>query len=153
MNPTFDDFFDFVCSSLSSHRSTLKINQLYIYVGVAVRKWIIVCRNKLLQRIEFLLDKDQQDGSASNQKYSPSALDISQCFTQMTQFWRRFGSFLYIRSSRSAWPSVADAILFVLQLIEDLANATRRYASLNEEKLNSKKLDESNEVSFFSILK
>lgn len=138
----------------------MKIGQFYIYFGVAVRKWIIVCRNKLLQRIEFLLDKDQQDGSASNQKYSPSAFDISQCFTQMTQFWRRLGlslnlirSSLYIRSFRSAWPDVADAILFLLQLIEDLANATRRYASLNEEKLNSKKFYESNEVIFVDFEK
>ena len=56
-----------------------------------MRKWIIIARNKLLQRIEYILEKDQMDQSFSP-KFTPSAFDISQCFTQLTQFWRRLGN-------------------------------------------------------------
>lgn len=81
-------------SSPFSHRSELKINQYHLYFGVAVRKWITIARNKLIQRIEYILDKDNLDQpfpSPTNQKFTPSAFDISQCFTQIAQFWRRLG--------------------------------------------------------------
>ncbi|CAF5184093.1 unnamed protein product, partial [Rotaria sp. Silwood1] len=79
-------------------RSNLKINQYYLYFGVALKKWLSIARNKLLHRIEYFLDKDKIETSLSltsttNNKFTSSSLDISNCFTQMTQFWRRLGEF------------------------------------------------------------
>lgn len=137
----------FVCFSLcsiplerfSSQRSNLKLNQYYVYFAVAVKKWLVITRNKLLQRIEYVLDKDKTDLPNSPTKFTSSSIEISQCFTQITQFWRRL-----------AWPDTAGSIVFLIQLIDDVANATRRYASLSEEKLNAKKFYDTNDLSFYT---
>ncbi|CAM4874974.1 unnamed protein product [Rotaria socialis] len=125
-----------------SHRSNLKINQYYMYFGVALKKWLSIARNKLLHRIEYFLDKDQVETSLSattNNKFTSSSLDISNCFTQMTQFWRRL-----------AWPDILGSIVYLIKMTEDSANATRLYAILMEEKLNAKKFYDTNDLSFYT---
>ena len=125
--------------SFSSQRSNLKLTQYYVYFAVAVKKWLVITRNKLLQRIEYVLDKDKTDLPNSPMKFTSSSIEICQCFTQITQFWRRL-----------AWPDTAGSIVFLIQLIDDVANATRRYASLSEEKLNAKKFYDTNDLSFYT---
>ncbi|CAF1349391.1 unnamed protein product [Adineta steineri] len=121
-----------------SHRSNLKINQYYVYFGVALKKWLAVARNKLLHRIEYSLDKDKIDTTLNN-KFTSSSLDISNCFIQITQFWRRL-----------AWPDILSSIIFLIKITEDIANATRLYATLIEEKLNAKKFYETNDLTFYT---
>ena len=68
--------------------------QYYMYFGPAVKKWLSVARNKILYRIERAIDKEKCEtlaGSTFNVKFSPSSLDVSNCFTQISQFWRRLG--------------------------------------------------------------
>lgn len=38
-----------------------------------------------------------------------------------------------------------------MQLMEDIANGARRYASLSEDKLNAKKFYESNDLSYYTL--
>ncbi|UJR07768.1 hypothetical protein I4U23_012051 [Adineta vaga] len=121
-----------------THRSNLRINQYYSYFGIATKKWLSVARNKLLHRIEYVLDKDKADTSTNN-KFTSSALDISTCFQQMTQFWKRL-----------AWPDIISSILFLIKITEDMASATRLYATLSEEKLNAKKFYDTNDLTFYT---
>ncbi|CAF4370314.1 unnamed protein product, partial [Rotaria sp. Silwood2] len=127
-----------------THRSNLKINQYYLYFGVALKKWLSIARNKLLHRIEYFLDKDKIETSSTtttttNNKFTSSSLDISNCFTQMTQFWRRL-----------AWPDVLGSIVYLIKITEDTANATRLYATLMEEKLNAKKFYDTNDLTIYT---
>ncbi|CAF0914776.1 unnamed protein product [Rotaria sordida] len=128
-----------------SHRSNLKINQYYLYFGVALKKWLSIARNKLLHRIEYILDKDKSETSliapistTTNNKFTSSSLDISNCFTQMAQFWRRL-----------AWPDIPGSIVYLIKMIEDTTNATRLYAILMEEKLNAKKFYDTNDLTIY----
>lgn len=69
-----------------------------MYFGVALKKWLSIARNKLLHRIESFPEKDKVETSSSptsNNKFTSSSSDISNCFTQMTQFWRRIGRIKY----------------------------------------------------------
>ena len=80
--------------SFFSHRSELKLNQFHSYFGVVVKKWLIIIRNKIIQRIEFLLDKDKIDSRqtvTNNNKLTSSAIEISQSFNKISQFWKRLG--------------------------------------------------------------
>jgi hypothetical protein len=65
-----------------------------MYFGAAVKKWLSVARNKILHRIERAVDKEKYDTmftTTSYVKFSPSSLDVSNCFSQISQFWRRLG--------------------------------------------------------------
>lgn len=75
---------------LFSDRSNLKITQYHTYFGAAVKKWLSVARNKILHRIERSVDKEKSD-IAYNVKFTASSLDVSNCFSQISQFWRRLG--------------------------------------------------------------
>ncbi|CAF1066209.1 unnamed protein product [Adineta ricciae] len=121
-----------------THRSNLKINQYYGYFGVAMKKWLAVVRNKLLHRIEYALDKDKIDSSMNN-KFTSSSLDVANCFQQMTQFWKRL-----------AWPDIISSIVFLIRITEDMANVTRLYATLSEEKLNAKKFHDTSDLLFYA---
>lgn len=80
--------------SFFSQRGNLKINQYYAYFGIAIKKWLSVARNKLHHRIEYAIDKDKIDSSLPapvSNKFTTSSVDISNCFTQVSQFWRRLG--------------------------------------------------------------
>ncbi len=73
-----------------SDRSNLKISLYHTYFGAAVKKWLSVARNKILYRIEHSLDKEKSE-IAYNIKFTHSSLDVSNCFSQISQFWRRLG--------------------------------------------------------------
>jgi len=49
-----------------------------------------------------------------------------------------------------AWPDIISSIAFLIKITEDMANATRLYATLSEEKLNAKKFYETNDLSFYT---
>jgi hypothetical protein len=66
------------------------MNQYHMYFGAAVKKWLSVARNKILHRIERSVEKEKSE-TAFTVKFTPSSLDISTCFTQISQFWRRLG--------------------------------------------------------------
>ena len=76
---------------LSSDRSNLKISIYHTYFGAAVKKWLSLARNKILHRIERAVDKEKIELSY-NCKFTPSSLDVSNCFSQISQFWRRLGT-------------------------------------------------------------
>ena len=72
------------------YRSNLKINQYYVYFGVALKKWLSIVRNKLIHRIEYHLDQDTP--LLTHIKLTTLSSDISNCFTQIIQFWKRLGN-------------------------------------------------------------
>lgn len=150
---SFAFFFSF------SHRANLRINQFFGYFGVVMKKWLSVARNKFRHRIEYAIERDRMDGVLSapvNAKWTASSIDVASCFTQMVQFWRRLGSFVwYIRSFPNeiellAWPDILSSIAFLIKIIDDMANATRLYAILSEEKLNAKKFYESTDLTVYT---
>jgi hypothetical protein len=49
-----------------------------------------------------------------------------------------------------AWPDILSSIAFLIKITEDMANATRLYATLIEEKLNAKKFYETNDLTSFT---
>ncbi|CAF4237191.1 unnamed protein product, partial [Rotaria sp. Silwood2] len=123
-------------------RINLKINHYYMYFGAAVRKWLSLARNKILHRIERSVEKDTYEAaltSSYNVKFTPSSLDVSSCFSQISQFWRRL-----------AWPDIITSISYLIKITEDTANATRLYASLVEGKLNARKLYETSDISYYA---
>ncbi|CAF1308521.1 unnamed protein product [Adineta steineri] len=123
-------------------RINLKITQYHNYFGAAVKKWLSVARNKILYRIERSVEKDKVEGStttAYNNKFTNSSLDVSNCFSQISQFWRRL-----------AWPDIISSITYLIKITEDMANATRLYATLVEGKLNARKFYETNDLSYYT---
>ncbi|CAF1576139.1 unnamed protein product [Adineta ricciae] len=122
-------------------RVNLKIIQYHMYFGAAVKKWLSVARNKILHRIERSVEKDKVEGTgtfACNVKFTSSSLDVSNCFSQISQFWRRL-----------AWPDIISSITYLIKITEDMANATRLYATLVEGKLNARKFYETNDLSYY----
>ena len=115
-------------------------------------KWLAIARNKILHRIEQSIANDKHEivlKSLSNVKFTALSLDISNCFNQMSQFWRRLGNEkkLIEKFSQSnylnlAWPEIISSIIYSIKIIEDMAYVTRRYTTLAEEKLNAKQLYE-----------
>lgn len=96
MKRTFSSFLQTLFPSILSfsHRANLRVNQFFGYFGVAMRKWLSVARNKLIHRIEYVLERDKMDAVVStpvSNKWTASSVDIASCFTQMVQFWRRLG--------------------------------------------------------------
>ncbi len=66
-----------------------------MYFGAAVKKWLSVARNKILYRIERSVEKDKSEAIVTpvhNIKFTASSLDVSNCFSQISQFWRRLGN-------------------------------------------------------------
>lgn len=156
--------YHFDCSpedrkSPRSHRANLRINQYFGYFGVAIKKWLSVARNKLLHRIEYALEKDKIDASVVtpvNNKWTISSMDIASCFTQMVQFWRRLGSIIektamfFGKNWILAWPDILSSIAFLIKITEDMANATRLYATISEGNLNAKKFYDTNDLTFYT---
>ncbi|CAF0890091.1 unnamed protein product [Rotaria sordida] len=123
-------------------RVNLKITQYYMYFGAAVKKWLSLARNKILHRIERSVENDKYEAaltSTHNVKFTPSSLDVSSCFSQISQFWRRL-----------AWPDIITSIAYLIKITEDMANATCLYAMLVEGKLNARKLYETNDLSYYT---
>ncbi|UJR38386.1 hypothetical protein I4U23_031055 [Adineta vaga] len=123
-------------------RVNLKITQYQMYFGAAVKKWLSVARNKILHRIERSIEKDKAEGIVTithNTKFTPSSLDVSNCFSQISQFWRRL-----------AWPDIISSITYLIKITEDMANATRLYATLVEGKLNTRKFYETNDLTYYT---
>lgn len=86
-----------------SDRANLKIIQYHMYFGAAVKKWLSVARNKILSRIERSVEKDKAEGAGTptyNVKFTSSSLDVSNCFSQISQFWRRLGKHTNLTFSR-----------------------------------------------------
>lgn len=123
-----------------------------------MKKWLSVARNKLIHRIEYVLERDKMDAVVStpvSNKWTSSSVDIAGCFTQMVQFWRRLGNTKLSFSSISlfddlAWPDILSSIAFLMKIIEDMANATRLYATQSEEKFNAKKFHENNDLTVYT---
>ncbi|CAF3367333.1 unnamed protein product [Rotaria socialis] len=123
-------------------RANLKISQYHGYFGAAVKKWLSVARNKILHRIERSVENDKYETvltATSNVKFTASSLDVSNCFSQIAQFWRRL-----------AWPDMISSITYLIKITEDMANAARLYATLVEAKLNTRKICEANDVACFT---
>ena len=88
----FFSFFPF--GIYFSDRVNLKLSHYHIYFGAAVKKWLSVARSKIHHRIQYSIEKSNPKlalTSSSNTNFTTSSLDISNCFTQMSQFWRRLG--------------------------------------------------------------
>jgi hypothetical protein len=49
-----------------------------------------------------------------------------------------------------AWPDVLSSIAFLIKITEDMANATRLYSTLMEDKLNAKKFYDTNDLTFYT---
>jgi hypothetical protein len=79
---------------LFSDRPNLKITHYHTYFGAAVKKWLSVARNKILYRIEHSVEKEKSE-TTYNVKFTASSLDVSNCFSQISQFWRRLGKRMY----------------------------------------------------------
>lgn len=64
-----------------------------MYFCAAVKKWLSIARNKIFHRIERSVEKDIYDCvlPTSRAKFTSSSLDVSNCFSQISQFWRRLG--------------------------------------------------------------
>ncbi|CAF4554622.1 unnamed protein product [Rotaria sp. Silwood1] len=123
-------------------RANLKITHYYMYFGVAVNKWLSLARNKILHRVERSVEKDTYEAaltSVYNVKFTPSSLDVSSCFSQISQFWRRL-----------AWPDIITSIAYLIKITEDTANATRLYATLVEGKLNARKFYETSDITYYA---
>ncbi len=49
-----------------------------------------------------------------------------------------------------AWPDIVSSIAYLIKITEDMANATRLYATLIEGKLNARKFYETNDLSYYT---
>lgn len=161
MRLIFKQVFLFFLFRSFSDRGNLKISQYYMYFGAAVKKWLSVARNKILHRIERAVDRERFDTGfppTYNVKFTPSSLDVSNCFSQISQFWRRLGkthhfeiistfnplfSFLF---TLAAWPDIISSISYLIKITEDMANAARLYAQLLEGRLTNRKYSDNCDI-------
>ncbi|CAF0764647.1 unnamed protein product [Didymodactylos carnosus] len=108
-------------------RPNLKTSHYYVYFGAAMRKWLSIARNKVIYRIEKSVELDKPESITQFTKFTSSSLDVSNCCSQIAQFWRRL-----------AWPDIVGSIPYLIKITEDMGQATVLYANLVEGKLQAR---------------
>ncbi|XP_028415898.1 BAI1-associated protein 3-like isoform X2 [Dendronephthya gigantea] len=122
-----------------SQKTELAFDNSHVWFKEFIDHWFKVAKKKALARIAKAVEIDQAMVVDTSVKYSTSAVDVTCCFYQLCQFWKRL-----------RWPDATGSYLFVTKLTDDICEAARYYADTLETKLKKNDYYDDN-PSYFGV--
>ncbi|CAB4012711.1 BAI1-associated 3-like isoform X2 [Paramuricea clavata] len=122
-----------------SERRELAFDNSHVWFKKFIDHWFQIAHQKALARITKAVEIDQSMVVDSSVKYSTSAVDVTCCFYQLCQFWKRL-----------CWPDATGSYLYVTKLTDDICEAARHYADALEKKLKDNNYYDDN-PSYFGV--
>ncbi|XP_065210917.1 BAI1-associated protein 3 isoform X2 [Planococcus citri] len=96
----------------------------YNWFEPAIDKWIDLAKFKALRRIKKGIELNRYCNGELIVKHSTSAVDTTNCFFQVKEFWKQL-----------SWPDVVGSYNLVIKLVEAICECARYYAELTQNKL------------------
>ncbi|MBN3280500.1 BAIP3 protein, partial [Polyodon spathula] len=90
----------------------------------SIHKWLQIVHEKSCDKIRKVVEVDKLEHVDALSKHSSSAVDVTTCFNQVTEFWVQL-----------AWPDSAGAFVFVTRLTADVCSAAVCYSELIKRKI------------------
>ncbi|XP_046862881.1 BAI1-associated protein 3-like isoform X2 [Xenia sp. Carnegie-2017] len=100
-----------------SENKEFAFDNSHVWFKKFIDYWFRVAHQKALARITKAVEIDQTVAIDSSVQYSTSAVDVTCCFYQLCEFWKRL-----------QWPNATESYLFVLKISDDICEAARHYA-------------------------
>lgn len=117
----------------------LAFDNSHLWFKKFIDHWLKVAHKKAEARISKAVEIDQAMVVDSNVKYSTSAVDVTCCFYQLCQFWKRL-----------RWPDPTGRYIFVTKITDDICEAARFYGDALDKKLKANDFYDDN-PSYFGV--
>ncbi|XP_063790639.1 BAI1-associated protein 3 [Pseudophryne corroboree] len=92
---------------------------------VSIQTWLQTVHEKATDRIQRAVEVDKLEYVDSLSKHSSSAVDVTNCFSQIKEFWIQL-----------AWPDSSEAFGFLTQLSEDICKSAIYYSEVIKRKVD-----------------
>ncbi|XP_017887694.1 BAI1-associated protein 3 isoform X2 [Ceratina calcarata] len=107
-----------------SDHKTLAICKYYEWFRPAVDKWLDLAKLKAIQRVRKSAELDRICTSEYIVKHGTSAIDVTACFYQIKEFWKKL-----------AWPDLVGSYNLVLKVVDAICSSAAYYTELTHQKL------------------
>ncbi|XP_060811267.1 BAI1-associated protein 3 isoform X2 [Bombus pascuorum] len=107
-----------------SDHKTLAICKYYEWFRPAVDKWLDLAKLKAIQRVRKSTELDRICTAEYIVKHSTSAIDVTACFYQIKEFWKKL-----------AWPDLPGSYNLVLKVVDIICSSAAYYAEITHQKL------------------
>ncbi|XP_043585463.1 BAI1-associated protein 3 isoform X1 [Bombus pyrosoma] len=107
-----------------SDHKTLAICKYYEWFRPAVDKWLDLAKLKAIQRVRKSTELDRICTAEYIVKHSTSAIDVTACFYQIKEFWKKL-----------AWPDLPGSYNLVLKVVDAICSSAAYYAEITHQKL------------------
>ncbi|XP_034175454.1 BAI1 associated protein 3 isoform X2 [Osmia lignaria lignaria] len=107
-----------------SDHKTLAICKYYEWFRPAVDKWLDLAKLKAIQRVRKSAELDRICTGEYIVKHCTSAIDVTACFYQIKEFWKKL-----------AWPDLPGSYNLVLKVVDAICSSAAYYAEITHQKL------------------
>ncbi|XP_076385470.1 BAI1 associated protein 3 isoform X4 [Megachile rotundata] len=107
-----------------SDHKTLEICKYYEWFRPAVDKWLDLAKLKAIQRVRKSAELDRICTGEYIVKHCTSAIDVTACFYQIKEFWKKL-----------AWPDLPGSYNLVLKVVDAICSSAAYYAEITHQKL------------------
>ncbi|CAK9803609.1 BAI1-associated protein 3 [Anthophora plagiata] len=107
-----------------SDHKTLAICKYYEWFRPAVDKWLDLAKLKAIQRVRKSAELDRICTGEYIVKHGTSAIDVTACFYQIKEFWKKL-----------AWPDLPGSYNLVLKVVDAICSSAAYYAEITHQKL------------------
>ncbi|XP_076667027.1 BAI1 associated protein 3 isoform X1 [Andrena cerasifolii] len=107
-----------------SDHKTLAICKYYEWFRPAVDKWLDLAKLKAIQRVRKSAELDRICTGEYIVKHCTSAIDVTACFYQIKEFWKKL-----------TWPDLPGSYNLVLKVVDAICSSAAYYAELTHQKL------------------
>ncbi|XP_026297556.1 BAI1-associated protein 3 isoform X1 [Apis mellifera] len=107
-----------------SDHKTLAICKYYEWFRPAVDKWLDLAKLKAIQRVRKSAELDRICTGDYIVKHGTSAIDVTACFYQIKEFWKKL-----------AWPDLPGSYNLVLKVVDAICSSAAYYAEIIHQKL------------------
>lgn len=97
----------------------LGIQNYHLWFDSIIQLWIVVSKNKALNRVRTAISSDEICEGEKIVRHSTSAVDTASCIYQIKEFWRLL-----------AWPDNNTGVHYEAQLIDAAGSAALHYSDL-----------------------
>ncbi|XP_068100634.1 BAI1-associated protein 3 isoform X2 [Hyperolius riggenbachi] len=92
---------------------------------VSIHSWLQTVHEKTCERIQRAVELDKLEQVDSVSKHSNSAVDVTNCFSQIKEVWAHLG-----------WPDSSEAFVFLTHLSDDICKAAIYYSEAIKRKVD-----------------
>ncbi|KOC60100.1 BAI1-associated protein 3 [Habropoda laboriosa] len=107
-----------------SDHKTLAICKYYEWFRPAVDKWLDLAKLKAIQRVRKSAELDRMCTGEYIVKHGTSAIDVTACFYQIKEFWKKL-----------AWPDLPGSYNLVMKVVDAICSSAAYYAEITHQKL------------------